>query len=93
MEFEYCRLFVSTQTLKCRAQTNCAAPKSSYTSSDVIIFVCLNFRRRLVLTIRPLLEAYAATCRCLVDGSQKEVLRITLDSLIEDYTQNRMPYG
>ncbi|XP_026322853.1 glycerol-3-phosphate acyltransferase 1, mitochondrial isoform X1 [Hyposmocoma kahamanoa] len=50
-------------------------------------------RRRLVLTIRPLLEAYAATCRCLVDGSQKEVLRKTLDSLIEDYTQNRMPYG
>ncbi|KAL0861036.1 hypothetical protein ABMA27_009557 [Loxostege sticticalis] len=53
-------------------------------------------RRRLLLTIRPLLEAYAATCRAVATsgaGSQKELVKRTLDDLALDYTQNRMPYG
>ncbi|XP_028158255.1 glycerol-3-phosphate acyltransferase 1, mitochondrial [Ostrinia furnacalis] len=52
-------------------------------------------RRRLVLTIRPLLEAYSSTCRALsgTGGSQKELVKRTLDQLANDFTQNRMPYG
>ncbi|XP_049880563.1 glycerol-3-phosphate acyltransferase 1, mitochondrial isoform X2 [Pectinophora gossypiella] len=50
-------------------------------------------RRRLLLTIRPLLEAYAATCRCLDSGSQKELEKRILNTLTEDFTQNKMVYG
>ncbi|XP_068625607.1 glycerol-3-phosphate acyltransferase 1, mitochondrial isoform X2 [Battus philenor] len=50
-------------------------------------------RRRLLLTIRPLLEAYAATCRCITSGSQKAVVTTTLNTLTEEFTQNKMPYG
>ncbi|KAJ2941522.1 hypothetical protein O0L34_g14567 [Tuta absoluta] len=50
-------------------------------------------RRRLVLTIRPLLEAYAATCRCLQNADQKLLVKQTLDSLTEDFTQNKLRYG
>ncbi|XP_048486669.1 glycerol-3-phosphate acyltransferase 1, mitochondrial [Plutella xylostella] len=50
-------------------------------------------RRRLILTIRPLLEAYSATCRCLASGVQKEVVKNTLDYLTDEYSHNRMVYG
>ncbi|XP_069362951.1 glycerol-3-phosphate acyltransferase 1, mitochondrial isoform X2 [Maniola hyperantus] len=50
-------------------------------------------RRRLVQTIRPLLEGYAATCRCVRDATQKEVVGAALDSLLESFAQNRMLYG
>ncbi|XP_045780530.1 glycerol-3-phosphate acyltransferase 1, mitochondrial isoform X2 [Maniola jurtina] len=50
-------------------------------------------RRRLVQTIRPLLEGYAATCRCVRDATQKEVVGAALDSLLESFAQNRMVYG
>lgn len=50
-------------------------------------------RRRLVLTLRPVLEAYAATCRHVAPGSMKEVVKNTLDSLTEDFTHNKMVYG
>ncbi|XP_047036395.1 glycerol-3-phosphate acyltransferase 1, mitochondrial isoform X1 [Helicoverpa zea] len=50
-------------------------------------------RRRLLLTLRPLLEAYAATCRNLEAGTMKDVVKNTLDSLTDDFTHNRMVYG
>ncbi|KPJ19603.1 Glycerol-3-phosphate acyltransferase 1, mitochondrial [Papilio machaon] len=50
-------------------------------------------RRRLLLTIRPLLEAYSMTCRNVNNGSQKTVVTNTLEALTEEFTQNRMPYG
>ncbi|XP_038219411.1 glycerol-3-phosphate acyltransferase 1, mitochondrial [Zerene cesonia] len=50
-------------------------------------------RRRLVLTLRPLIEAYSATCKCLKTASQKEIVTDTLDRLTEEFTQNRMLYG
>ncbi|XP_053619409.1 glycerol-3-phosphate acyltransferase 1, mitochondrial isoform X2 [Plodia interpunctella] len=50
-------------------------------------------RRRLLLTIRPLLEAYSTTCRCVQDGSQKTVVKTTLDTLTENFTLNKMVYG
>ncbi|XP_045539952.1 glycerol-3-phosphate acyltransferase 1, mitochondrial isoform X2 [Papilio machaon] len=50
-------------------------------------------RRRLLLTIRPLLEAYSMTCRNVSNGSQKTVVTNTLEALTEEFTQNRMPYG
>ncbi|CAK1540987.1 unnamed protein product [Leptosia nina] len=50
-------------------------------------------RRRLIKTVRPLLEAYSATCKCLKNASQKEVVTETLDKLTEDFSQNRMIYG
>ncbi|XP_052744913.1 glycerol-3-phosphate acyltransferase 1, mitochondrial [Bicyclus anynana] len=50
-------------------------------------------RRRLVQTIRPLLEGYAATCRCVRDATQKEVVGAALDSLLESFAQNKMVYG
>ncbi|KAL4708558.1 hypothetical protein ACJJTC_014166 [Scirpophaga incertulas] len=55
----------------------------------------LTERRRLLLTIRPLLEAYSATCRVLASntGSQRSLVTQTLDSLTGDYTQRLMPYG
>ncbi|XP_060807026.1 glycerol-3-phosphate acyltransferase 1, mitochondrial isoform X1 [Amyelois transitella] len=53
----------------------------------------LAHRRRLLLTIRPLLEAYSTTCRCVQDGSQKAVVKATLDAMTEDFTLNKMLYG
>ncbi|KPJ03819.1 Glycerol-3-phosphate acyltransferase 1, mitochondrial [Papilio xuthus] len=50
-------------------------------------------RRRLLLTIRPLLEAYAMTCKNVSSGLQKTVVTTALDALTEEFTQNRMPYG
>uniref|UniRef100_S4PSC7 Glycerol-3-phosphate acyltransferase n=1 Tax=Pararge aegeria TaxID=116150 RepID=S4PSC7_9NEOP len=50
-------------------------------------------RRRLVQTIRPLLEGYAATCHCVRDATQKEVVGAALDSLLESFAQNKMLYG
>lgn len=52
-------------------------------------------RRRLVATIRPLLEAYAGTCRCLAAGthSQRAFVKRTLDHLTEQYTRDNMLYG
>ncbi|XP_064074912.1 glycerol-3-phosphate acyltransferase 1, mitochondrial isoform X1 [Vanessa tameamea] len=50
-------------------------------------------RRRLLQTIRPLLEAYSATCRGLRDAPQKELVGSTLDSLLESFAQNKMIYG
>lgn len=50
-------------------------------------------RRRLLLTVRPLTEAYAATCRKLQSGSMKVLVKTTLDSLTEDFTHNNMIYG
>ncbi|CAH0597668.1 unnamed protein product [Chrysodeixis includens] len=53
-------------------------------------------RRRLLLTLRPLLEAYAATCRQLQasgEATSQQLVKDTLDSLTEDYTQNKMVYG
>ncbi|CAG5014096.1 unnamed protein product [Parnassius apollo] len=50
-------------------------------------------RRRLLLTIRPLLEAYTMTCKCLSSGPQKQIVTTTLNTLTEEFTQNRMPYG
>lgn len=50
-------------------------------------------RRRLVQTIRPLLEAYSETCRNIRDASQKEVVSSTLDSLLERFAQNKLIYG
>ncbi|CAF4838580.1 unnamed protein product [Pieris macdunnoughi] len=53
----------------------------------------LTERRRLLRTLRPLLEAYSATGKCLKNASQKEVVTAALDKLTEDFTQNRMIYG
>ncbi|KAH9634882.1 hypothetical protein HF086_017181, partial [Spodoptera exigua] len=50
-------------------------------------------RRRLLLTIRPLLEAYSVTCRHLQAGTMKDVVKNSLDSLTEDFTQNKMLFG
>ncbi|XP_039760556.1 glycerol-3-phosphate acyltransferase 1, mitochondrial isoform X2 [Pararge aegeria] len=50
-------------------------------------------RRRLVQTIRPLLEGYAATCHCVRNATQKEVVGAALDSLLESFAQNKMLYG
>ncbi|XP_063389546.1 glycerol-3-phosphate acyltransferase 1, mitochondrial [Cydia fagiglandana] len=50
-------------------------------------------RGRLLRTLRPLLEGYAAACRGLRAATQKELIKTTLDSLTEDYTQNKMLYG
>ncbi|CAH1641453.1 unnamed protein product [Spodoptera littoralis] len=50
-------------------------------------------RQRLVLTLRPLLEAYSVTCRHLQAGTMKDVVKNSLDSLTEDFTQNKMLYG
>ncbi|KAJ8715675.1 hypothetical protein PYW07_010157 [Mythimna separata] len=50
-------------------------------------------RRRLVLTLRPVLEAYAATCRVLAPGNMKDVVKRTLDALTDDFTHNKMLYG
>ncbi|CAH2216568.1 jg11388 [Pararge aegeria aegeria] len=49
--------------------------------------------RRLVQTIRPLLEGYAATCHCVRNATQKEVVGAALDSLLESFAQNKMLYG
>ncbi|CAH0401679.1 unnamed protein product [Chilo suppressalis] len=50
-------------------------------------------RRRLLLTVRPLLEAYAATARCVRDSQHSALVKETLDSLAEDFSQGRLPYG
>ncbi|CAB3227730.1 unnamed protein product [Arctia plantaginis] len=50
-------------------------------------------RRRLVLTVRPLLEAYARTCRRLRAGTVKGLVKDTLDALTDDFVHNRMIYG
>ncbi|GBP06247.1 Glycerol-3-phosphate acyltransferase 1, mitochondrial [Eumeta japonica] len=50
-------------------------------------------RRRLLLTVRPLLEAYAATCRALAPAPLKAALKRTLDVMVDDYTHNNMLYG
>ncbi|XP_075986625.1 glycerol-3-phosphate acyltransferase mino isoform X2 [Anticarsia gemmatalis] len=50
-------------------------------------------RRRLLLTVRPLLEAYAATCRHLQNATMKQFVKLTLDSLTDDFTHNKMVYG
>ncbi|VVC96260.1 unnamed protein product, partial [Leptidea sinapis] len=50
-------------------------------------------RRCLIRSLKPLLEAYSATCRSLRTASQKEVVTEALDSLTEAYTQNKMQYG
>ncbi|CAH0721222.1 unnamed protein product, partial [Brenthis ino] len=53
----------------------------------------LSERRRLLQTIRPLLEAYSATCHSLRSASQKEIVSSTLDMLLENFSQNKMAYG
>lgn len=50
-------------------------------------------RRRLIMTISPLIEAYTATCRCLENGPQKAFVKRTLDKLTQDFTHNKMTYG
>ncbi|CAH2096895.1 unnamed protein product [Euphydryas editha] len=50
-------------------------------------------RRRLVQTIRPLLEAYSETCHNIRDAPQKELVGSTLDSLLEKFAQNKLIYG
>ncbi|XP_050685121.1 glycerol-3-phosphate acyltransferase 1, mitochondrial [Leptidea sinapis] len=50
-------------------------------------------RRCLIRSLKPLLEAYSATCRSLRTASQKEVVTEALDLLTEAYTQNKMQYG
>uniref|UniRef100_A0A2A4JUT8 Phospholipid/glycerol acyltransferase domain-containing protein n=1 Tax=Heliothis virescens TaxID=7102 RepID=A0A2A4JUT8_HELVI len=67
------------------------AERQAYTVSQLP--EALAERRRLLLTLRPLLEAYAATCRNLDAGTMKDVVKNTLDSLTDDFTHNRMLYG
>lgn len=50
-------------------------------------------RRRLLLTLRPLIESYSASCRHLAPGTVKSVVKATIDGLVHDYTTNEMPYG
>ncbi|XP_072934291.1 glycerol-3-phosphate acyltransferase 1, mitochondrial [Epargyreus clarus] len=50
-------------------------------------------RRRLVSTVRPLLEAYSAACRAVRSGPQADVVSAALHTLTDDFAQKRMTYG
>ncbi|XP_026754463.2 glycerol-3-phosphate acyltransferase 1, mitochondrial isoform X1 [Galleria mellonella] len=59
-------------------------------------------RRRLLLTIRPLVEAYSASCHCVIarvteaggfDGPMNELVQTTLQNLTDSFADNKMKYG
>ncbi|KAM3959829.1 glycerol-3-phosphate acyltransferase mino [Aphomia sociella] len=59
-------------------------------------------RRRLILTIRPLIEAYSASCHCVIsraggvdsfDGPMSDLVQTTLRNLTDSFADNRMKYG
>ncbi|KAG6451224.1 hypothetical protein O3G_MSEX007009 [Manduca sexta] len=50
-------------------------------------------RRRLLLTLRPLLEAYACTCRSVRSEPTRRNVQRALHTLTDNFTKGSMPYG